>query len=442
MKVVGKRCWKTSSTSSSSSFNTRNQNSYGEPMLAVFLRSRAGFAINQTTMPTLLAIETSCDETGVALLRWTSSSSAGQAVEVLASAVASQVDVHALTGGVVPEVAAREHLTVINPLITEVLNQATIRNPKDDLDALAVTVGPGLIPALVVGVQTARTLAYAWDKPLVPIHHIEGHVYSALLNTAVSSKQQAVSKLTTDNLQLTTFPALALIVSGGHTMLIKISDHLQYEVLGQTRDDAAGEAFDKVARLLELPYPGGPHLSRLAEQGDPTAFDFARPMLQSGDLDFSFSGLKTEVLYTVREIANPSGPAGAGPPPLVRGGTNNNPSLTREGRGVGFRANVAASFQQAVVDSLISKTKQALKRESYSTLLLAGGVAANKLLRKEVTKLAETEDIELRVAPLELCGDNAVMIGQVAMFAHQAGRQTDWKKIDASARLPLETFSG
>ena len=370
------------------------------------MRLWLGFVINQTTMPTLLAIETSCDETGVALL-----TKAGEGVTVLSSAVASQVDVHALTGGVVPEVAAREHLSVINPLIEKVLDESVVSSQlsvaRDAIDAIAVTVGPGLIPALVVGVQTARTLACAWNTPIVPVHHIEGHIVSALLSG---------NEMTNDHFPIPNddvFPALALIVSGGHTMLIKVAGHLQYEVLGQTRDDAAGEAFDKVARLLELPYPGGPSLSKLAEQGDPAAFAFARPMQHSGDLDFSFSGLKTEVLYKVRE---------------------------REGPGMGFRADIAASFQQAVVDSLTGKARQALRQDSYQTLLLAGGVAANQLLREEMTTLAKAENITLRIAPLELCGDNGVMIGQAGLFAYEAGRLTDWKSLDASARLSITSL--
>lgn len=332
-------------------------------------------------MAKILAIETSCDETGVAVL---------DGIEVLASNLASQIDIHKETGGVVPDVAAREHASVISPLITKTLKEAKIRNPKQDVDAVAVTVGPGLIPALVVGTQAARTLAYAWDKPLIPVNHLAGHVYSALLQGEP------------------VFPALALLVSGGHTMLVKMSGHLQYEILGQTRDDAVGEAFDKVARMLELPYPGGPHLSKLAEEGSASVFEFTRPMKNSDDLDFSFSGLKTEVLYKVRDDHEAS------------------------------RADIAASFQQAAVDSLLHKTKKALQQENYQTLLLAGGVAANKLLREQMKELAAEENVELRIAPLELCGDNAIMIGQVAHYMLEKGQTGDWKEVEAEARLPLD----
>jgi len=359
----------------------------------------------------ILAIETSCDETGVAV-----AAKEGEGITVLAEYVASQVDVHALTGGVVPEVAAREHVAVIHPLIKSALKQAQLAGP--DLAAIAVTTGPGLMPALTIGVAAARTLAYAWDKPLVPVHHIEGHLYSALLSEATGNEQRVTGKdlpATIYQLQPNTFPALALIVSGGHTLLILIRDHLQYEVLGSTRDDAAGEAFDKVARLLNLPYPGGPHVSKLADSGDPAAFPFTRPMLRSGDLDFSFSGLKTEVLYTLRD--------------LNEQGIRYDP------------ADIAASFQQAVVDTLVTKTEQALEEHQPTTLLVAGGVAANQQLRRDLQAMADRHNTALRIAPLKLCGDNAVMIGQVAVYALQAGRTISWNKIDAHARVNIETFS-
>lgn len=331
---------------------------------------------------TLLAIETSCDETGLAVLRKT-----GDKIEVLSQALASQVDIHALTGGVVPEVAAREHTKVFRPLLQKVLKEANV-----EIDAIAVTIGPGLMPALAVGTTAAQALAYAWNLPIIPIHHVEGHLYSALLPNPA-------------------FPALALIVSGGHTMLIEMKDHLQYQVLGETRDDAAGEAFDKVARLLDLPYPGGPTLSKLAESGDPKAIVFPRPMLDSGDFDFSFSGLKTAVLYALRD----------------------NPEITK--------ADVAASFQQAVVDSLTRKTVQAYQKIQSRIVLLAGGVAANSLLRTELKTAIESRGGGLRIAPLSLCGDNAIMIGQVGLLAYEAGRTKNWREIDAKARIHIEAMS-
>ena len=377
---------------------------------------------------TILAIETSCDETGLAVLR-----KENDKIEVLSQVVASQIDIHKETGGVVPEVAAREHTKVLRPLLRKVLREAAVENgwraggpptdarkvirrapgggasetgPVPSIDAIAVTVGPGLIPALVVGVTAAQTLAYAWNKPIVPVHHIEGHIYSALLSSPYEG-EGGHHKVTEGS-----FPALALIVSGGHTMLIEVPGHLQYKVIGETRDDAAGEAFDKVARLLQLPYPGGPHLSKLAEQGDSQAFDFPRPMVHSKDLDFSFSGLKTAVLYTLRD--NP--------------GAN--------------KADVAASFQQAVVDSLVGKTLQAFDQISPKVVLLAGGVAANTLLRKNLEAAIASRGGELRIAPLSLCGDNAVMIGQVGLFALEAGRTISWRDIDAKARINIETTPG
>jgi len=353
--------------------------------------------------PIILAIETSCDETGVAVVHQKK-----QAIETLASEISSQIDIHALTGGVVPEVAAREHATVIQPMLGKVLSDSKTRiassqAPRNDshlnLDAIAVTVGPGLVPALSVGVTTAQALAYAWQKPIIPVHHLEGHIYSALLSKPTNL-----------------FPALALVVSGGHTMLVLMSGHLQYQVLGSTRDDAAGEAFDKVARLLGLSYPGGPAISKTAEEGDPNAFSFTRPMLHSGDLDFSFSGLKTEVLYTVRKLNNKSLP-----PKQVN--------------------DLAASFQQTVVDTLIAKTDCAIKQTNPQLLLLSGGVAANQLLRQRWEKLAKQHNLPAQIPPIEHCQDNAIMIGQIGLFAYQAGRTKQWSDIDASGRINLEAYS-
>lgn len=347
-------------------------------------------------MSTILAIETSCDETGIALLQQKE-----RAIVVQASAVASQIDVHALTGGVVPDVAAREHTQVIIPLLQSVLVQANIKIAA--IDAIAVTVGPGLMPALSVGVQLARTVAYRFQKPIVPVHHIEGHIYAALLQENEKGREYHVPDAA--------FPVLALIVSGGHTLLVYMKDHLQYETIGTTRDDAAGEAFDKVARLLELPYPGGPHLAQLATQGNAQAFALPRPMIHADNFDVSFSGLKTAVLYLLRD----------------------NPHANK--------ADVAASFQQAVVDTVMAKLTKAVKQYQPQTVLLSGGVAANVKLRDAAMQLGQTQQCKVRLSPLQLCGDNAVMIGQAGLYAFAAGRIATWQAVDPIARVPLEQFS-
>jgi len=349
---------------------------------------------------TLLAIETSCDETAVAVVKRT-----GDNIRVLANEIASQIDVHKLTGGIVPEAAAREHVAVIRPMIEKAMKNAKVTGDK--LDAIAVTVGPGLQPALSVGVTAAQTLSFAWQKPLVPVHHIEGHIYSALspqINPTAYSLQP-----------IAPFPALALIVSGGHTLLIKISEHLQYEVIGSTRDDAVGEAFDKVARMLDLSYPGGPIISKLSKEGDPNTFKFSRPMLNSKDLDFSFSGLKTEVLYKLRELNEKNIPY--------------------------KKADIAASFQQAAVEAVVKKTETAAKKHKPSLLLLAGGVAANRLLRSQMKDIGSRLSVHLQISPQKLCGDNAIMIALTASLAFPAGRCKDWQKIDAVSRINIEEFS-
>jgi N6-L-threonylcarbamoyladenine synthase len=375
-----------------------------------------------SSQKTILAIETSCDETGIAILR-----QKDQPIEVLAEKISSQIDIHKETGGVVPEIAAREHVTVIQPMIKQVFKDAKVE--PSNLNAIAVTIGPGLMPALSIGVTTAQTLSYALNKPIIPVHHLEGHIYSALLRQAEKT-QKLKTQLSqnkpprTTNIPNTkyqipdtkTFPTLALIVSGGHTMLVKIEKHLHYQVLGSTRDDAAGEAFDKIARLLGFSYPGGPAISQASKQGDPDSFKFTPPMIKSGNLDFSFSGLKTEVLYTVRDLDEK---------PLTPKTVNN----------------LAASFQKTVVDTLVTKTNQAIKQVNPQTLLLTGGVAANKLLRDDFQTLADENKLPLKTSPQKLCGDNATMIGLAGLFAYQSGRTKKWSNINAKARINLEEYS-
>lgn len=367
--------------------------------------------LNSST--SILAIESSCDETAAAVGRRLDNH-----ISILSSDVASQINIHALTGGVVPEAAAREHTAVIQPLIEKVMGESGLSG--QDLDAIAVTVGPGLVPALSVGVTAAQTLAYAWGKPIVPVHHLEGHIYSALLAPA-SPAQTSNFKLQISK-DPSLFPVLALIVSGGHTMLVFMKGHLNYQVLGQTRDDAAGEAFDKVARMLGLPYPGGPAISKLAETGDNQRFPFSRPMSKSNDLDFSFSGLKTEVLYTLRE-KYPS-----------------RPDTKSFAIPLQDRADLAASFQIAVVEALGLKVRQAITQTNPARLLLAGGVAANTILRHHLADIARETGLPLQSAPPSLCGDNAVMIALAAHVAFPAGRSSPWQNIDAKARLNLSAF--
>lgn len=323
----------------------------------------------------VLAIETSCDETAAAVVERD-----GGHARVRSSVVASQADLHARTQGVVPEVAARTHVEAITFVIDDTLQQGIggREHAAAELDAVAVTTEPGLKPALVIGEAAGRALAVAWHKPFIPVHHIAGHIAAAWL---VSDVQPAVS---------TPLPAIVLVVSGGHTQLWKMSHpsplipHLQ--LLGQTRDDAAGEAFDKIARLLGLPYPGGPPLQKLAERGDAGAVELPRPLLGSGDLDFSFSGLKTAVFYHVRD----------------------------RNLSAGERANVAASAQEAIVGVLVAKTLAAVAREDAAAVILTGGVAVNARLRARLREALGT--IPLIVPQPQYCTDNAAMIGAAAVL--------------------------
>jgi N6-L-threonylcarbamoyladenine synthase len=354
----------------------------------------------------VLAIETSCDETGVAVLARN-----GHNIEILANGLASQVDVHVLTGGVVPEIAAREHVAVMRPLVAQVMKESGC--DPSAIDAVAVTVGPGLAPALSVGVAAAKALSFAWRKPIVPVQHLEGHLYSALLSGVKNSHTQFIIP---DDIDI--FPAVGLIVSGGHTMLVVMKEHLQYEIVGTTRDDAVGEAFDKVARMLDLPYPGGPPLSELAKSGDSSVIALPRPMANDGSFDFSFSGLKTAVYYVLEDMRK----------------TDNEVSDE-------MKANVAASFEKAAVDTLVGKTIRLVDRINPKSLLLSGGVAANGSLRTALADAVKGLKVSLKIAPLFLCGDNAEMIGMVGVLGHEKGRKAKWESIDFDARLPLTAFS-
>lgn len=318
----------------------------------------------------ILGIETSCDETAAAIVE--------NGVKVLSNVVASSQELHQKTGGIVPEVAAREQVRCILPVIEEVLHQAG--SEPATVDALAATIGPGLVGSLLVGVETAKVLSWVWQKPLVSVNHLIGHIYGNWLQETKID-----------------FPAISLIVSGGHTELVLMKGHGQFKWLGGTRDDAAGEAFDKVAKMLELGYPGGPAIQKTAESGDPKAFDLPRPLLESDDFDFSFSGLKTAVLRTIKISIGSNFP------------TSNLKPLT---------SNLAASFQQAVIDVLIKKTIQAAQKYQVKSVLLAGGVAANKLLRDTLEKrVAQILSSTLYFQPaIKYCTDNAAMIASAAYF--------------------------
>lgn len=330
----------------------------------------------------ILGIESSCDETAIAILN-----GEGDNLTIERSIVLSQIQTHEKYGGVVPEVAAREHLEAMFPMLDREV-------PFDGagIDAVAVTAGPGLAPALRVGVQTAKTLAWAWNKPLVPICHLEGHVYAAWLG-----ESQPV------------FPSLCLIVSGGHTELVLMIGHGEFKRIGETLDDAAGEAFDKVAKMISLPYPGGPHLARLAEEGQSTAYSFPRAMLDSGDYNFSFSGLKTSVLYTLKKLSDPN------------------------------RADIAASFQEAVVDVLVQKTMRAAREYQPKSIILAGGVAANLELRSRLKKVAGEIDLPVFVPPLVYSMDNAAMIAVAGYYrAMDKNNFVDPLTLHADPNLDIE----
>ncbi len=344
----------------------------------------------------VLGIETSCDETAVAVV-----SDDGGRFVIEKNALASQAQIHARYGGVVPEVAAREHAAFLFPLLVE----AGVPRDGEGIDAVAVTYGPGLVPALRVGVEAAKALSWSWKKPLVAVNHLEGHIYSVWF-----SKFPPLPKGGSGGVAFTPlFPALCLLVSGGHTELVLMRDHGVYEVLGMTRDDAAGEAFDKVAKLLGLPYPGGPEISREALLGDASAIHFPRPMIASGDLDFSFAGLKTAVrVYLASQTAVPL-------------------------------ADVAASFQQAVVDTLVLKTLHAVAKVSPRSVILSGGVSANRLLRETLGDALREQHpgLSFHVPDASLTGDNAVMIAMCGLMRAKRGEFVDPLTLvaDPNARL-------
>lgn len=384
----------------------------------------------------VLSIETSCDETAAAIVEWTDNKAS-----VLANTVSSQIALHAKWGGVVPALASREHMKNIVPVIEETL--ATAKMSKDDIDLIAVTEGPGLMPALIVGVSAAKTLALTWKKPLIGIQHLEGHIYANFLSSQISNQAQKSKIINPKSEDI--FPLLALIVSGGHTQLVLMQKHFDYTILGETQDDAAGEAFDKVAKLLGLTYPGGPVVAKRADAfrqatSDPprlaelhrrevgkqqvTSSLFPRPMINSDDFDFSFSGLKTAVLYFLKK----------------------HPEEMKEEH---FIDMVCHEFQEAVVDVLVAKTKKALALYSPQTLVIAGGVSANVRLREQLTTLVRDEFPQTTFLTPEFTYslDNAAMIGIAALLRYE--RMTPEQKevlfstpliMDPDANLPLQNL--
>jgi N6-L-threonylcarbamoyladenine synthase len=328
--------------------------------------------VNVDASTMVLGIETSCDETAAALVMGGN--------DVISSVVSSQIEIHADFGGVVPEIASRAHLDALNPVIARAIVEAGVDDQR--IDAVACTYGPGLIGALLIGVSAAKALALAWDVPFVAVNHLEAHLYSAFLEDPTLE-----------------FPLVVLLVSGGHTMLIEMQDHGQYRMLGQTIDDAAGEAFDKVARFLDLGYPGGPAIDAAALNGDPDHVRFPRAMSDDPDnLDFSFSGLKTAVVNYVRKHPDVSS------------------------------ADVAASFQMAVVDVLVTKARRAARRVGAKGIVLGGGVAANSLLREELLGICAADGVRGFLPSRVMCTDNAAMIAA-----------TGWYRLASDGPSPLDT---
>ncbi len=320
----------------------------------------------------ILAIESSCDETAAAVVE--------DGTSVLSNIIHTQIDLHKLYGGVVPEIASRKHIENVSQVVDRAVEESGV--PLEDMDAIAVTYGPGLVGALLVGVSTAKGLAYALKKPLIPVHHIKGHICANYIENPDFKP-----------------PFLCLVASGGHSHLVIAKDYHQYQILARTRDDAAGEAFDKVARVLGLGYPGGPAIQKAAKEGNPEAIRFPRVDMGENGFDFSFSGVKTAVLNYLHHA---------------------------EQKGMAVdTADVAASFQEAVVDVLASHLIDCAKKEGVSRIALAGGVAANQPLRERIAQRAQENGLIFQYPRLELCTDNAAMIGCAAYFAYQKGEKAD-----------------
>ena len=326
-----------------------------------------------------LGIETSCDETAVAIY----DSKDG----IIGESIHSQMKMHAEYGGVVPELASRDHCLKI----VDVLKDALGNNPIDSIDQIAYTSGPGLLGALLIGESFAQGLSTALNIPLISINHLEGHLMSPMMEFPEIK-----------------MPFICLLVSGGHSMIVDVKEKGNYQIIGQSQDDAVGEAFDKVAKLLDLPYPGGPHIEKLALEGDPSSYDFPRPMINSDNLDMSLSGLKTSVLYTVQKISELD---------YIK------------------KANIAASFQKAVTDLLVAKIKKAVEKTNRNNVIIAGGVAANKFIRSEFKELEDSLGIKVYYPDLKYCGDNAAMIAFVGSIMSPSKKGNNPSQI--RARWPL-----
>lgn len=343
----------------------------------------------------VLGLETSCDETGLAIFDSDQIHQPHQGI--IGQVLYSQIELHATYGGVVPELASRDHIRKLVPLLNELLDQCQLE--KSEIDAIAYTKGPGLVGALMTGALFGRSLAFALNIPAIGVHHMEGHLLSPRLAS-----------------QPPEFPFVALLVSGGHTLLVAVTAVGEYQILGESIDDAVGECFDKTAKMLGLPYPGGPNVAKLAEQGNPHAFDLPRPMLNRG-LDFSFSGMKTAVHNLIQQ--NPTDP--------------NNPDHQA------MRADICASFQYAVVDTLVKKCVKALKQTQMKRLVIAGGVSANQLLRQTLTKTLKDIQAQVYYAPTELCTDNGAMIAFAGWHRLQAG-QSDDLSVNCLPRWSMESL--
>jgi N6-L-threonylcarbamoyladenine synthase len=339
----------------------------------------------------ILAIESSCDETAAAVVE---KSPKEEQVKILSNVVASSLTLHSKTGGVIPNIAAREQLKAIIPVLQKAIEDSKLK--IEDIDAIAVTRGPGLIGSLLIGVETAKTLAYLWNKPIIPVNHLFGHIYATFIETQKPNIIQ--------------FPALALLVSGGHTDLVLMKSHNNFKWLGGTRDDAAGEAFDKIGRLLNLQYPAGPVIEAVAKGANDKAFNFPRPMIGSKDFDFSFSGLKAAAWREVNKL--------------------------EEGTGLRLKekviADIAASVQKSIVEVLVRKTSKAAKKYNVKSVLLSGGVAANQKLRDELSIACLELSVQLFYPEKRMCTDNAAMIGAYAAFHPE---KVDWEKVTANPEL-------